>query len=79
MTRRTFVKCGDPVLMLQKRRRAAIAVTRRSHPRIFVRAADSERSRARGRSQAHVRVSCLVPRGRGMSRPAAGAFYHPAV
>jgi hypothetical protein len=70
--------CGDAVDMLQKRRRAANAVTRRSHPRTFARAGGSERSRARGRSQADVRVQCLVPRRRGMSRPDAGAFYHPA-
>src|SRR5262249_44272305 len=79
ITRRTFVKCGDPVVMLQTRRRAANAVTCRSHPRIFVLATDKKRQRARGRPQPDVRVSCLMPRRRGMSRLQAGAFYHPAV
>src|SRR5262249_29069140 len=49
--------------MPQTRRRAANAVTRRSHPRIFVRAADNEGQRARGRPQAHARVSCWCRRG----------------
>src|SRR5262249_19470905 len=42
ITHRRFVEiiCGDAVVTLQKRRRAANAVTRRSHPRTFVRAAD---------------------------------------
>src|SRR5215831_4252259 len=64
ITRRAFVKCGDPVALLQTRRRAANAVTRRSHPRIFVRAVDKKGQPARGRPQADVRVSnCVVGSG----------------
>src|SRR5215471_15137044 len=64
--------------MLQTRPRAANAVTRRSHPRTFVRVADNEGQLAPGQPQVDVGVSYVVPRRRGMSRPDAGVFYHPA-
>jgi hypothetical protein len=56
VTRRTFVEIisGDSVVMLQKRRRAAIVVTRRSHPRIFVHAVAKKGS---GPEVGHKRMS----------------------
>jgi hypothetical protein len=63
------IMCGDPVVMLRKRRRAANGVTRRSHARIFVLASDKKRQRARGLPQVDVMVAQLMPRGRGRSRP----------
>src|SRR5215831_7545484 len=78
ITRRTFVKCGDPVALLQKRRRAANAVTCRSHPRLFVLASNKKGQRARGQPQADARVSYLVPRRCGMSRLEL-EHYHPVV
>src|SRR5262249_53841963 len=81
ITHRRFVEivCGDAVVTLQKRRRAANAVTRRSHTRIFVRAADRIET-ARPRSATSGCHSVMpVPRRRGMSRLRAGSFYHPAV
>jgi hypothetical protein len=60
--------CSDAVVVLQTRRRAANAVTRRSHARIFVLASDEKGQRARGRPQVDVSVSYLVPRRRGASR-----------
>ena len=57
----------------------ANAVTRRSHTRIFVRAADRIET-ARPRSATSGCHSVMpVPRRRGMSRLRAGSFYHPAV